>query len=165
MANELADFQRLLNTLAWGENYKWFTGKNKLPNNYDRNLFNFDEDQGGLTSNVVQEIYSKIKGKEDDMLVIAFGKKEHKSSCKCDGCPIGEVEQYFVGYVEREERLVQTFVKVTWTNDMGGYAYNNLGYSYEKIEKTIFETLRTDENLLFTVGSNFGYQIISDSLN
>jgi len=159
----MEDFRRLLSSLEWGQNFKWFNGKKKLPNSGDGNIYEFDVDDGGLSVEAVKEICTKMKGQNGDMLIVATDTKEHKSSCKCDGCPVGSVEQFFVGYREENAHIVQTVVKVTWTKEMCGYDHR-FGYDYDIIERSIFEVLSNNENLLFTVGSNFGYTIIADSL-
>jgi len=158
----MEDFRKLLLSLEYGQNFKWYVGKKTLPNTCDGNIYQFDVDDGGLTPKAVEEICNRIRN-EEDRLVIAYEKKEHKSDCKCHGCPIGEVEQYFVGYLEDTDRLEQTVVKITWMNEMGGFGRSGV-YQYSVVEKSIFDLLSNNEDLLFTVGSHFGYRLISNSL-
>lgn len=157
----MEQFRQLLLSLDLGQNFKWFNGKKKLPNSADGNIYNFDIDVCGLSVKAVQEICTKMKSQHENMLIIAARKKEDKSICKCQGCPVAQVEQLFVGYREENGLIIQTIVEVSWTKGMSGYED---AYTYQEMENSMFNILSTNENLLFTVGSNFGYSIIVDSI-
>lgn len=154
--------QNLLISLTTGTNYNWYNNKKKLPSTQDSN---FTENWlYGLTCDKMLEIIEFAKKPGFDGVVILVDTDRFEPRCSCMGCGIfSHIKQIYVGFWEENNRINHRTITVKWNDMMDGCDKESVNIEKDQ-QMSLFNVIKDNENLIFTVASYFGTELIYNSI-